>query len=405
MPDFGGFAKIAPYLTHPLVLAGFALLLLFGLLRALLKSQKVAVLTQKSSGQLLLRAVNFGFLAAVLVILLGFGLAFYQTQRTTVDADQIIRDLKAATEKAAASEGKLDNIKRLTEALDSNALRDAIVALLGQSGNPTIARAIELLRQGDTGAAETVLSEISTGGYRTALRRELPRSRQPRRRRKRRGISARSPISTIPPRRLKHIGPRVSLTRVTLMVDLIRPLVPSRSGNLAARRAKRFWSAQQAAREGGAMMTTWGIAFERSGGRPASPRRPPRGRLDAYQARHNIIERLAAQDPGNAGWQRDLSVSFNKIGEVQSAKGDLDGALKAYQEDLAIAQKLAAQDPGNAGWQRDLIVSNVKLGEIAEAQDPPRERGGPSLSGRARDCGRVARQPVAWRRSTAGWSR
>jgi hypothetical protein len=26
---------------------------------------------------------------------------------------------------------------------------------------------------------------------------------------------------------------------------------------------------------------------------------------------------------GNAGWQRDLSVSFNKVGDVQVAQGDL----------------------------------------------------------------------------------
>ena len=45
------------------------------------------------------------------------------------------------------------------------------------------------------------------------------------------------------------------------------------------------------------------------------------------------------------------------------------GALEAYQDSLAIAQKLAAQDPGNAAWQRDLIVSNVKLAEVAEAKD------------------------------------
>jgi hypothetical protein len=37
----------------------------------------------------------------------------------------------------------------------------------------------------------------------------------------------------------------------------------------------------------------------------------------------------AKQDPGNAGWQRDLSVSYNKVGDVQRARGDLAGALKS----------------------------------------------------------------------------
>ena len=49
---------------------------------------------------------------------------------------------------------------------------------------------------------------------------------------------------------------------------------------------------------------------------------------------------------------------------MQRAKGDLDGALEAYRDDLAIRQKLAAQDPGNAGWRRDLSVSFDKIGDV-----------------------------------------
>ena len=58
-----------------------------------------------------------------------------------------------------------------------------------------------------------------------------------------------------------------------------------------------------------------------------------------------------------AGWQRDLSVSFEKVGDVQVAQGDLAGALKSYRDSLAIMKRLAKSDPGNAGWQRDLSVS------------------------------------------------
>ncbi len=68
------------------------------------------------------------------------------------------------------------------------------------------------------------------------------------------------------------------------------------------------------------------------------------------------------------GWQRDLSVSFNKVGDVQVAQGDLAGALKSYRDSLAIADRLAASDPGNAGWQRDLSVSYVSLASIFEKQ-------------------------------------
>jgi hypothetical protein len=76
--------------------------------------------------------------------------------------------------------------------------------------------------------------------------------------------------------------------------------------------------------------------------------------------------RLAASDPGNAGWQRDLSVSHNKLGDVQSAQGDLTAALASYRASLDIRARLAASDPGNAGWQRDLWVSYWRMATVAE---------------------------------------
>jgi hypothetical protein len=65
------------------------------------------------------------------------------------------------------------------------------------------------------------------------------------------------------------------------------------------------------------------------------------------------FDRLAKADPGNAGWQRDLSVSHDKIGDVQFKQGDLTAALTSYQASLAIRDRLAKADPGNAGWQRE----------------------------------------------------
>jgi hypothetical protein len=69
-------------------------------------------------------------------------------------------------------------------------------------------------------------------------------------------------------------------------------------------------------------------------------------------------------DPGNAGWQHDLSVSFNKVGDVLVAQGNLPEALKSYRDSLAIRDRLAKSDPGNAGWQRDLAVCDERLGDI-----------------------------------------
>ena len=70
---------------------------------------------------------------------------------------------------------------------------------------------------------------------------------------------------------------------------------------------------------------------------------------------------------------RFLSVSLNKVGDIKAAQGDLAGALKAYEQDLAIAERLAAADPSNAGWQRDLYVSHWRLAETAEQRGQPEE--------------------------------
>jgi tetratricopeptide (TPR) repeat protein len=59
--------------------------------------------------------------------------------------------------------------------------------------------------------------------------------------------------------------------------------------------------------------------------------------LTSYQAALTIRERLAKADPGNAGWQRDLSVSHDRIGDVQQAQGDLAAALTSYQAALTIS--------------------------------------------------------------------
>jgi len=88
----------------------------------------------------------------------------------------------------------------------------------------------------------------------------------------------------------------------------------------------------------------------------------------AYQDALAIGERLAAQDPTNTEWQRDLSVSYERLGDVLQAQGDLGRAEKAYQDALAITKRLADQDPINTLWQRDLSVSYNKLGDLLRDQ-------------------------------------
>ena len=83
---------------------------------------------------------------------------------------------------------------------------------------------------------------------------------------------------------------------------------------------------------------------------------------------------MGAPQPDLRKWQRDLSVSYEKIGVVQSAQGDLNSAFSSYKQGLDIRQKLAARDPANAQWKTDLVISLVKLASMLEQQGTPRKR-------------------------------
>ena len=91
-------------------------------------------------------------------------------------------------------------------------------------------------------------------------------------------------------------------------------------------------------------------------------------RSKSYRADLAIAESLARSDASNAGWQRDLSVSYGKVGDVEVAQGQLAQALESYRAEFAINDRLAKSDPSNAGWQRELSVAYQNIGNVEVAQ-------------------------------------
>ena len=61
-------------------------------------------------------------------------------------------------------------------------------------------------------------------------------------------------------------------------------------------------------------------------------------------------------------------MSYNKVGDVQVAQGDLPAALTSYRDSLAISDRLAKADPGNAGRRYDIGISNERIGDILMTQ-------------------------------------
>jgi tetratricopeptide (TPR) repeat protein len=95
-----------------------------------------------------------------------------------------------------------------------------------------------------------------------------------------------------------------------------------------------------------------------------------------FQAGLAIRQHLAATDPENTEWQRDLTVSHNRLGALAIAAGDLPDAEQHLRAGLAIRQRLAATAPDNTEWQRDLSISHNRLGNLAVAAEdlPAAER-------------------------------
>ena len=72
MEALKAFAAIVPYLTHPLALVGFVLLLVFGIHRSLIRSGVIPPVSPHVGGRLLQSLLRYGFVIALCVIVLGF---------------------------------------------------------------------------------------------------------------------------------------------------------------------------------------------------------------------------------------------------------------------------------------------------------------------------------------------
>ena|SRR2546423_266457 len=83
--------------------------------------------------------------------------------------------------------------------------------------------------------------------------------------------------------------------------------------------------------------------------RPNTPAPQPDSALKLYQQSLHIRDKLAQAEPDRADYQRDLSISYNKLGDLYRALGQGEQALKLYQQSLHIANKLAQAEPADSG--------------------------------------------------------
>jgi tetratricopeptide (TPR) repeat protein len=88
--------------------------------------------------------------------------------------------------------------------------------------------------------------------------------------------------------------------------------------------------------------------------------------LEFYQKSLDLREELRQRNPQSADFARGLSVSYNKLGDLHLGLGHGEQALDFYQKDLAIAEELRQRNPQSADFARDLFVSYWRMAALAE---------------------------------------
>ncbi len=81
-----------------------------------------------------------------------------------------------------------------------------------------------------------------------------------------------------------------------------------------------------------------------------------------FLAARAIRERLAAIAPGDPTREWDLAGSLDRLGQLALDAGDLDAARQEFSQLKAVMQRLTAIDPANLDWRRDVAIAEQKLG-------------------------------------------
>ena len=82
----------------------------------------------------------------------------------------------------------------------------------------------------------------------------------------------------------------------------------------------------------------------------------------AYDEMQSIAARL--MDNGDVRYRRDLATSFDKLGNVAKAKGQMSEAREHYEKSLTIREQIAKEDESNSSC-RELAVGYDELGSLA----------------------------------------
>ncbi|MFR5987405.1 MAG: tetratricopeptide repeat protein, partial [Christensenellales bacterium] len=149
------------------------------------------------------------------------------------------------------------------------------------------------------------------------------------------------------------------------LVDMLDYTAAEVAANAALRIAEKFAKKYP---DDPQMQRDLSVSYERLGN--IAKARSDYNAAEGYYAKAlEIREKLAEKYPEDPNLQRDLSVSYERLGGIAEALNDYKAAEGYYAKTLEIREKLAEKYPDDPGMQRDLSVSYNKLGGIAETRN------------------------------------
>lgn len=98
--------------------------------------------------------------------------------------------------------------------------------------------------------------------------------------------------------------------------------------------------------------------------------------ITCFRTALEINRRLAESASADLQAQRDLSISYQKLGDLHLQTSEFSEAMDAYRECHSIRERLLQTEPDSADARRELAISHIQLGDIsltANAVDAARE--------------------------------
>jgi len=297
--------------------------------------------------------LRYGFIIALIVIVLGFGLAFYKAHLEAgpqVDVDAIIEKLEAshAGELKALGDQHREELKDWKE--QATKAVSALASLRGQpDAPPGIEKALEFLKQGRTQAAEAIFLEVEE---RKAAEGKAANKEAAEAARHRGALAF-----------LHDTEKALQAYRRAVELDPENPIGWNRLGGLLQRKGE-LREAESAYRkvaelgESSGNRTVLAIAYGNLGNVYRI-----RGELDEAEAMHQ--KALAISETlGHKGYTASIYANLAIVYEI---RGELDEAEAMYQKALAISEALGSKEGMAITYANQGIVYQLR-GELDAAE-------------------------------------